>query len=132
VVDKLFGPRLAVQGLEGDLKKLVAAEAAQVFEAVRSRITAEASLSNEPPGIQGITVLVKAHPGLQSTLMDFLENLPADRCGAWPVSGWQGVITEPAATARLNALIEQWAGSDKKSALKAAATAARRVKIRSA
>jgi hypothetical protein len=99
VVDKLLGPRLAVQGLDGDLKKLVAAEATQVFEALRGRIMGEASLINEPPGIPGMTVLIKAHPALQSNLMDFLESLPADTCGAWPVSGWHSVITEPAGPA---------------------------------
>jgi predicted KAP-like P-loop ATPase len=131
VVDKLLGPKLAVQGLEGDLKKLAALEAAQVFEALRGRIMGEASFSSEPPGIAGMAVLVKAHPALQSNLVDFLEALPSDRCGAWPVSGWQAVISEPSAIARLTALIEEWAASDKKSALKAAAAAALKVKIRS-
>jgi hypothetical protein len=120
-----------VQGLDGDLKKLAAPEAAQVFEALRGRIMGEASFLTEPPGIAGMAVLVKAHPALQSNLVDFLEGLPSDRCGAWPVSGWQGVLTEPSAIARLNALIEKWAGSDKKSALKTAASAALKVKIRS-
>jgi hypothetical protein len=130
VVDKLFGPKLAVQGLDGDLKKLAAPEAAQVFEALRARIVGEGAFSSEPPGIAGMIVLVKAHSALQTSLMDFLEGLPADRCGAWPVSGWQGVITEAPAVTRLNALIEGWAGSEKKSALKTAAIAARRVQIR--
>jgi hypothetical protein len=131
VVDKLLGPKLAVQGLEGDLKKLASPEAAQVFEALRGRIMGEASFLSEPPGIAGMAVLVKAHPALQSSLIDFLEGLPSDRSGAWPVSGWQGVVTETSAVARLNTLIEEWAGSDKKSALKTAATAALKVKIRS-
>jgi hypothetical protein len=132
VVDKLFGPKLAVQGLDGNLKKLAAPEAAQVFEALRARIVGEGAFSSEPPGIAGMMVLVKSHPALQSSLMDFLEGLPADRCGAWPVSGWQGVITEASAAMRLQALIEGWAGSEKKTALKTAAIAARRVHIRSA
>jgi KAP family P-loop domain len=131
VVDKLLGPKLGVQGLEGNLKKLASPEATQVFEALRGRIMGEASFLSEPPGIAGIAVLVKAHPALQSSLIDFLEGLPSDRCGAWPVSGWQGVVTETSAVARLNTLIEEWAGSDKKSALKTAATAALKVKIRS-
>ena len=131
VVDKLLGPKLAVQGLESDLKKLAAPEATQVFEALRGRIMGEASFLSEPPGIAGIAVLVKAHPALQSSLIDFLEGLPSNRCGAWPVSGWQGVITETSAVVRLNALIEEWAGSDKKSALKSAAAAALKVKIKS-
>ena len=37
----------------------------------------------------------------------------------------------PPVLARLNELIEQWASSEKKSTLKTAATAARKVKIRS-
>lgn len=131
VVEKLLGPKLAVQGLDGDLKKLAGPETAQVFEALRGRIVGEDSFSTEPPGIAGMAVLVKAHPALQSNLLDFLEGLPSERCGAWPVSGWQGVITEASCITRLNELIEEWAASDKKSALKTAATAARRVKIRS-
>lgn len=74
-------------------------------------------------------VLVKAHPALQSNLVDLLESLPSDRCGSWPVTGWQGVITEKSAHIRLKALIEKWAASAKKSALKAAAAAAQKVKI---
>jgi hypothetical protein len=130
VVDKLLGPKLAVQGLDADLKKLAALEAARVFETLRGRIMGEASFSSEPLGVAGMAVLVKAHPALQSNLVDFLEGLPSDRCGAWPVSGWQGVITEASAVARLNALIEEWASSEKKSALKNAAAAVLKVKIR--
>jgi hypothetical protein len=131
VVEKLLGPKLAVQGLDPDLKKLAPPEAAQVFEALRGRIMGEGSFTTEPPGVAGIAVLVKAHPVLQSNLVDFLEGLPRDRCGAWPVSGWQGIITEHPAAARLNDLVEAWAASDKKSALKTAATAARKVRLRS-
>lgn len=130
VVEKLLGPKLAVQGLDGDLKKLAASEAAQVFEALRGRIMGDDSFTTEPPGVAGMAVLVKAHPALQSNLVDFLEGLPSERCGAWPVSGWQGVITESSVVTRLNDLVEAWATSDKKSALKTAATAARKVKIR--
>jgi predicted KAP-like P-loop ATPase len=132
VVEKLLGSKLAVQGLDGDLKKLAGPEAMQVFQALRGRIMGEGSFVSEPPGVAGMAVLVKAHPALQSSLVDFLEGLPSDKCGAWPVSGWQGVITEPALIARLNELIENWAESAKKSPLKTAATAARKIKIRNA
>jgi hypothetical protein len=132
VVEKLLGPKLAVQGLDGELKKLAAPEAAQVFEALRGRIMGEDAFMTEPPGVAGMAVLVKAFPALQSNLVDFLEGLPADRCGAWPVSGWQGVIIEQASVPRLENLVERWAASEKKTALKTAATAARKVKLRSA
>ena len=60
----------------------------------------------------------------KQTLLDFLGALPVERCGAWPVSGWQGVVTEAGAATRLTNLIEEWAASGKKSPLaNAAATA---------
>jgi predicted KAP-like P-loop ATPase len=130
VVEKLLGPKLAVQGLESELKTLKPAEGAQVFEALRGRIMGDDSFSSMPPGVEGLAVLVRAHPALQSNLLDFLEALPTDHCGAWPVSGWQGVITDAAATVRLANLIEEWASIEKKSALKLAAVAARKVQIR--
>lgn len=132
VVEKLLGPKLAVQGMEVELKTLKPVEGAQVFEALRGRIMGDDSFSSMPPGVEGLAVLVKAHPALQSNLLDFLEALPADRCGAWPVSGWQGVITDTAAMTRLTDLIEEWASSEKKSPLKLAAVAARKVQIRRA
>jgi hypothetical protein len=62
-------------------------------------------------------------------LLDLLDVLPADRCGAWPVSGWNGVITEPANITRLNGIIERWEENGSKP-LKAAAAASRKVKAR--
>lgn len=131
VVEKLLGPKIAVQALEGELKKLAPPEAAQVFEALRDRVMSEGVFTTEPSGVAGIAALVKAHPVLQSSLVDFLEGLPGDRCGAWPVSGWQGVIVEANSSARLNELVEKWASAQKKTALKTAATAALKVRIRS-
>lgn len=130
VVEKLLAPKLAVQGLDSELRKLLPLEAAQVFEALRGRIMSEDSLLTEPLGIAGMEVLVKAHPALQSNAIDFLEALPGNRCGAWPVSGWKSVITEASYGSRLDNLIEKWAASpDGTLALKAAAAAARRVRI---
>jgi hypothetical protein len=131
VVEKLLGPKLAVQGLDGDLKKLAPPEAAQVFEALRGRIMGEGTFTTEPPGVAGMAVLVKAFAALRPNLVDFLEGLPADKCGAWPVSGWHGVIVEQASVSRLDTLIERWSVATKNSALKTAAVAARKVKVRS-
>ncbi|QOZ71889.1 Qat anti-phage system ATPase QatA [Bradyrhizobium arachidis] len=132
VVEKLLGPKLAVQSLDADLKLLKEPEAAQVFEALRSRIMGEDSFMTAPLGIDGLSVLVKTHPVLQTNLLDFLGALPVERCGAWPVSGWQGVVTDQAAATRLTNLIEEWATSGKKSPLANAAIAARKMKSRSA
>ena len=68
VVEQLLGDKFTVQGLEAHLNRLAPPEAAQVFEAVRGRIVGGDSFDVEPPGTAGLTVLVKAHPSLQSNL----------------------------------------------------------------
>ena len=77
VVNKLLGPRYAVQKLDAELQQLVAAETVQVFDALRSRIMAGDVFETEPPGIAGLTALVKVHQPLQNNLLDFLEILAA-------------------------------------------------------
>jgi hypothetical protein len=129
VVEKLLGAKLAVQGLDPELRILKPLEAAQVFEAVRARVMAADTFNTTPPGIDGLGVLVKAHPALQTNLLDLLDALPAERCGAWPVGGWSGVITETTNQARLNGLLERWEESGSR-ALRAAAATARKVKAR--
>jgi KAP family P-loop domain len=129
VVEQLLGPKLSVEALAADLKRLVSPEAAQVFEAVRGRIMGGDSFESEPAGIAGLMVLVRAHPALQPNLLDFLEALPADRVGPWAVAGWGGVITESAHLTRLNELLERW-GSDSLTnpVLKAAALSVQRAR----
>lgn len=121
VVEQLFGGKLAVQGLEADLKRLASPEAAQVFEAVRGRIVGGDSFETEPPGAVGLAVLVKAHPTLQGNLIDFLEALPRDRLGPWACSGWEGVLTNAEATQRFDDVLQTW-GREGGTMLKAAAT----------
>ena len=127
VVEKLLGPKLQVQGFEGELKELVPAEAAQVFEALRGRIVGGDSFDTEPPGVAGLGVLVRAHPALQGNLLDLLEALPGDRCGPWVAGGWEAIIKDANATARFDKLLERWSGS-KSAMLKATASAALRTR----
>lgn len=121
VVEQLFGGKFAVQGLEGDLKRLAPPEAAKVFEAVRGRIVGGDSFDTEPPGAVGLAILVKAHPALQGNLVDFLETLPQDRLGPWACSGWEGTLKDTEPTQRFNRLLQQW-GKDGGAALKVAAS----------
>lgn len=121
VVEQLFGGKFAVQGLEGDLKRLAPPEAAQVFEAVRGRIVGGDSFETEPPGAAGLAVLVKAHPALQGGLLDFLEALPRDRLGPWACSGWESVLKDVDAGQRFDRLLQAW-GKDGGVMLKVAAS----------
>lgn len=120
VVDQLFGGKFAVQSLEGDLKRLAPLEAAKVFEAVRGRIVGSDSFETEPAGVDGLAVLVKAHPTLQGNLLDFLESLPQDRLGPWACSGWESALRDAEATQRFNRLLKSWE-KDGGAMLKAAA-----------
>lgn len=124
IAEKLFGPKLAVQGIDGDLRRLNATEAAQVFEAVRARIMAGGAFNTQPAGIEGLVVLVKAQPGLQTNLLDFLESLPRQKLGPWAVQGWAGVLSEGAPTERLQRIVQGWSTTGDNIALKTAAAGA--------
>lgn len=121
VVDKLFGGKMVVQGLEADLKQLVRPEAEKVFEAIRSRIVSAGDFSTKPEGIDGLIVLVKAQPNLQGPLLDFLESLPKDKCGPWIVGGWQSAVKNSESEARLTALLGVWSKVTNNPLLKVAA-----------
>lgn len=126
VVAKLLGPKIAVQGLEPELKQLASAEAGQLFEALRSRIMGSDAFDTAPAGVDGIAVLVRAHPTLQPNLVDMLEALPATRCGPWPAQGWTGVITATESKARFDGLMKRWSEMDGTSVLKTTAATALR------
>nr|WP_297388723.1 Qat anti-phage system ATPase QatA [uncultured Roseateles sp.] len=121
VVEKLFGGKMTVQSYETELKQLVQPEADKVFEAVRSKIMGTGTFDTRPAGADGLVVLVKAQPGLQGRLMDFLEALPSGKCGPWVVSGWQGVIKDAECAARLTKLLGDWSKATNNPGLKAAA-----------
>lgn len=74
-----------------------------------------------PAGVDGLIVLVKAQPALQSKLLDFLEALPNSKCGPWAVRGWQGVIKDTECVGRLTRVLTEWSKLTNNKALKAAA-----------
>lgn len=121
VVEKLFGGKMMVQGYEAELKLLVQPEADKVFEAVRTRIMGTGTFETMPAGVDGLIVLVKAQPGLQGKLLDFLEALPNNKCGPWAVRGWQGVIKDAEGVGRLTTLLTEWSKVTGNVALKTAA-----------
>ena len=111
IAEQLFGPKISVQAKEGELKLLAVAEAAQVFEELRSHIISGGKFENPPDGIDGLTILVKAQPDLQTNLLDFLESLPIEHLGMWAVSGWGDVIRDTENIKRLNLLYQKWASN---------------------
>jgi predicted KAP-like P-loop ATPase len=123
VAQQLLGPKISVQGMAGQLKLLAAPEAAQVFEEVRTTIMSKGAFDTSPSGVDGLVVLVTAHPTLESSLLDFLEGLPTDHLGTWAVAGWSSAIRDGSNKARLQQIVERWSGVTNNAALKTAATA---------
>ena len=91
-----------------------------MFEAVRTKIMGTGAFETMPAGVDGLIVLVKAQPGLQSKLLDFLEALPSSKCGPWAVRGWQGVIKDAECVGRLTTLLTEWSKLTNNLALKTA------------
>lgn len=120
IAEKLFNSKMAIQTLEPEIKKLAIQDARQLFNATRGKLISSSNFDSEPPGIAGLTALVKLHPVLQSDLLDFLEMLPKDKLGAWVLKGWDAVLIEQTSKDRFNKLIAIWATSSN-SMLKAAA-----------
>ncbi len=129
VVESLLGSRLTVQGMASELAQLSIGEAGQIFEDLRGRIMGGDSFETIPPGIDGIVVLVQAHPSLQANLLDLLDSLPKDRCGPWVVSGWGKVITDAHVEKRYDALLQAWSESNS-TMLKTAALGVIKTRVR--
>ncbi|MBU1386906.1 MAG: KAP family NTPase [Proteobacteria bacterium] len=108
VAEKLFGPKFSVQALDSELKQLAQPEAEKIFEAIRTKIMSGDDFDTQPAGIDGMVVLVKAQPSLQNRLLDFLDALPCERCGAWVVGGWKGVLKDPDSITRFDRLVDGW------------------------
>jgi hypothetical protein len=128
VAEKLFGSKLSVQALEMELKQLAQPEADKLFEAVRTKIMSGDNFNTQPVGIDGMTVLIKAQPSLQSKLLDFLLALPSSRCGPWVVGGWQSVLKDTNEIAKFERLLEDWSKLTNNQILKLAAEAASKTK----
>lgn len=111
VAEKLLGPKLTVAGMEKELAQLATPEAAQLFEIVRGRIIGGDVFDVQPQGVDGMAALVKAHPILQSSLLDFLGTLPANRLGIWPCRGWEGVISDHEMVERFERILETWSNN---------------------
>lgn len=121
IVDILMLPKLAIGAHTARLGELVPAEAAKVFESVRSRIMSSDDFARAPKGIDGVIALVTAHSALQPGLLDLIEQLPQDRCGPWAAKGWSAALKGTDSAARLDIILKRWADQDGNSALKMAA-----------
>ena len=122
VVENLLEAKIIVQGMTPELKQLAEPEAVLIFEEVRSRIIGKGSFELLPPGVDGLKVLVTAHPHLEPNVLDLLDGLPTDRLGVWVVQGWDSVLRTPENRERFQNLLSKWASINSNPVLKAAAS----------
>ena len=124
LITKLGGSRLEVRTAEPEVKMLPIGDATIVFNALRERVLGASNLTNLPPGINGLSIVVKHHPSLQSEVVSLLKSIEPRKLGLWVVSGWNESITEPTAKEQLIALMKQWSNQDENQSLKKAAATA--------
>lgn len=128
ITEKLLGPKMAVVGMLGELKTLTNPDALKVFEALKSRIASNSSLTTSPPGVDGINTLVKSHAELQSNLIDFLDALPLTKVGVWITTGWESVLVDTVHKQRFKDLLEGWSKSSENVVVAAAAKSILKIK----
>jgi len=114
LVEQLLGTDFVVAALGPEVARLSPGDAVAVFEEVRVRVVGRDDFDTEPPGVRGLTALVRAHPALQTRLLDFIDGLPVDRLGLWAIRGWDDSITDAASQQRLAAIRARWEQSDNK------------------
>jgi len=128
IVERLMGRRLVVRQSSAEVAKLTGTDPEQVFDALRSRIADNDKYNIEPPGIQGLIVLVAAHPVLQRRLLTFVSELPMAKLGAWGATSWGECFTDPALIAEFAAILKTWSEQNDNAVLRTSATAALRLK----
>lgn len=112
LADLLMGPRLSIQAAKTKIAALPPADAVQVFGKLRSRILAEDSFEDTtddgPPGFPGMVGLANAHEAMLLPLLEFLEEAPVGKLGAWALKhgiNFSGGEVRP----RWDRLIGKWA-----------------------
>lgn len=128
LVEKLMGPRMMARAAVGEVAKLTGPEPEEVFDAIRGRILQEDSFAKLPDGIQGLMVIVEAHPVLQRRLLDFLSELPVAKLGAWAVSSWGTAFTDIAAKGEFAQLAASWSEQSENQVLQIASKAVAKFK----
>jgi predicted KAP-like P-loop ATPase len=125
LIDKLLGSGMALRMIEPEVKSLPVGDAATVFGALRERVLQAGSFAGKPPGFDGMGIISKHHPALQSELVAMVSTLDMRTLGVWIVPGWNEILTEQAAKDQLRAILTAWASQNDNGLLKR--TAARAV-----
>lgn len=124
LVAKLSGSKLEMRAVEPEIKALLPGDANIVFNGLRERILGAGNFTNPPRGIEGLSIVAKHHPLLQSEVISLLGSIDPKELGLWVIKGWNESITEATALGGLKALMQKWADQDDNKILKQGASAA--------
>ena len=108
IVERLLGTRMVARSAASEVAKLVGQDPEHVFDALVARIVESDKYTIEPEGVQGLIVVVTAHPGLQRRLLAFVKHLPTAKLGAWPATSWSSCFSDTALVAEYKALLTEW------------------------
>jgi hypothetical protein len=121
LIDKLCGSEMAVRSVEQQIRTLAPADAQHVFGELTERVLRHGSFTSQPAGFDGLSIIAKHHVRFQTELISLFESVEATKLGIWVVKGWNEIITEASASAKLKTLMSQWANQDANALLKRAA-----------
>ena len=126
LIARLCGSRLGIRAFEPEVKTLTPGDCKIVFASLRERILSTDNLRKIPPGMDGISIVVKHHPQLQSELVQLIGSLDIKELGPWAVKGWNESVTQPQEKNELMKVLNGWSQQDDNKILKNAALAALR------
>jgi len=128
LVDRLTGSAMAARSAEPEIGRLTDSEAEQVFDALQARILSSEKLVTAPSGVAGLALIARLRTPLQRRVLTFLQELPTDTVGGWAATSWGGLFVEQGLAADFVALQQTWATTAGNAGLKAAASAAGKLK----
>src|SRR5260370_29960549 len=114
---------LALKATEAQVKNLNSSEAEQVFDALRTRIIQTDDLQERPPGFDGLLLVAKSWPELQSKVVKLLESLPIRKLGAWVLTGLSQSLTDTKARTQHQEWVKKLANQNENDTLHSAAGA---------
>ncbi|TXT40490.1 MAG: NTPase KAP [Comamonadaceae bacterium] len=127
LVDKLLGPKASVMTLTPEVSKLAGPDAEQTFELLRARTLLSESFLREPPGVQGLMLLVTHHASLQRRLVSLLKELPTPKLGVWAASYFGSLIKDESVKPEFDQVLDSWQGQSENTLLKSAVTQMRTI-----
>jgi len=80
---KLMGPAMGIKSILGEVEKLAAPSAEELFDMVRMQILAAGEFKKKPEGLEGLIELVALHPPLERRLLEFAREIPIPKAGTW-------------------------------------------------